>query len=388
LQYRYLDLRFSQMQQNLITRSNFVLKCRQFLAENNFIDIETPTLFRRTPGGAREFIVPTKTSQQFYSLTQSPQQFKQLLMIAGLDRYYQVARCYRDESTKPDRQPEFTQIDIEMSFIDQNDCIHLVESLIQNCWPLQLNDIKFPFKRMDYDEAMRSYGVDKPDLRFDMKFVNMTNFFKKNSNMKQETGVLKLDSLISDDKSSIYAFKVSSEYGINEIDIDKIEKEFKNIIKNVTNRNSTDLIHLFFILKNKSTGNNIAKYLKSETRNEIETFLQVESNEIVILMASNNEQKMQDILGKYRLRLADLIDEVNLLKFGSNAKLLRDPKVFNFLWVVNFPLFTLNEETNKLESTHHPFTAPIEEHLNLVKESKDLDKVIGQHYDLVVSLNN
>jgi len=128
--------------------------------------------------------------------------------------------------------------------------------------------------------------------------------------------------------------------------------------------------------------------LKSETRNEIETFLQVESNEIVILMASNNEQKMQDILGKYRLRLADLIDEVNLLKFGSNAKLLRDPKVFNFLWVVNFPLFTLNEETNKLESTHHPFTAPIKEHLNLVKESKDLDKVIGQHYDLVVSLNN
>jgi aspartyl-tRNA synthetase len=376
------------MQQNLITRSNFVHKCRQFLAENNFIDIETPTLFRRTPGGAREFIVPTKTSQQFYSLTQSPQQFKQLLMIAGLDRYYQVARCYRDESTKPDRQPEFTQIDIEMSFIDQNDCIQLIESLIQNCWPLQLNDIKFPFKRMDYDEAMRSYGVDKPDLRFDMKFVNMTNFFKKKSNMKQETGVLKLDSLISDDKFSIYAFKVSSEYGINEIDIDKIEKEFKNIIKNVTNKNSTDLKHLFFVLKNQSTGNNIAKYLKSETRNEIETFLQVDSNELVILMASNNEQKMQEILGKYRLRLADLLDEVNLLRFGSNAKFLRDPKVFNFLWVVNFPLFTLNEETNKLESTHHPFTAPINEHLNLVKESKDLDKVIGQHYDLVVSLNN
>lgn len=137
LKYRYLDLRFQQMQQNLIVRSNFVHNARQYLNENHFLDIETPTLFRRTPGGAREFIVPTNKSGQFYCLTQSPQQFKQLLMVAGFDRYYQVARCYRDEMTKPDRQPEFTQIDLEMSFVNQNDVIGIIEGLLERCWPLE-----------------------------------------------------------------------------------------------------------------------------------------------------------------------------------------------------------------------------------------------------------
>jgi len=175
LQYRYLDLRREQLQRNLIFRSNIIMSMRNFLIKEKFVDVETPTLFRRTPGGAKEFIVPSRIKDGFYSLVQSPQQFKQLLMVGGLDRYFQVARCYRDEGGKPDRQPEFTQVDIEMSFCSREDILNLTENLLTHVWPDQLET---PLQRMTYQEAMDSYGVDKPDLRFENKIQDVTELFK------------------------------------------------------------------------------------------------------------------------------------------------------------------------------------------------------------------
>uniref|UniRef100_A0A7N6BD10 Aminoacyl-transfer RNA synthetases class-II family profile domain-containing protein n=1 Tax=Anabas testudineus TaxID=64144 RepID=A0A7N6BD10_ANATE len=175
MQYRYLDLRSSQMQKNLRLRSKLVMKMREYLCNvHGFVDVETPTLFKRTPGGAKEFVVPSREPGRFYSLPQSPQQFKQLLMVAGIDRYFQIARCYRDEGSKPDRQPEFTQVDMEMSFVDQAGIMSLVEGLLQYAWPAENGSLKVPFQTMTYEEAMRDYGVDKPDTRFSMKLVDIS----------------------------------------------------------------------------------------------------------------------------------------------------------------------------------------------------------------------
>uniref|UniRef100_A0AAY4A894 Aminoacyl-transfer RNA synthetases class-II family profile domain-containing protein n=1 Tax=Denticeps clupeoides TaxID=299321 RepID=A0AAY4A894_9TELE len=178
MQYRYLDLRSSQMQYNLRLRSRLVMKMREYLCNlHGFVDVETPTLFKRTPGGAKEFVVPSGEPGRFYSLPQSPQQFKQLLMVAGIDRYFQLARCYRDEGSKPDRQPEFTQVDIEMSFTDQAGIRDLVEGLLQYSWPEEKGFVSPPFPVMTYEEAMRDYGVDKPDTRFEMKLVDISGAF-------------------------------------------------------------------------------------------------------------------------------------------------------------------------------------------------------------------
>ncbi|KAK0042327.1 aspartate--tRNA ligase mitochondrial, partial [Biomphalaria pfeifferi] len=174
IKHRYLELRLPHLQHVLRLRSKFVMSVRDYLAnKNGFVEVETPTLFRRTPGGAREFLVPTHTTGKFYSLPQSPQQFKQLLMVGALDRYFQIARCYRDEGTKPDRQPEFTQIDLEMSFVAQEGVISLIEDMLQEAWPEECGPITLPFPRLSYHEVMTSYGLDKPDLRFQWKILHL-----------------------------------------------------------------------------------------------------------------------------------------------------------------------------------------------------------------------
>uniref|UniRef100_A0A8C7WJ38 Aspartyl-tRNA synthetase 2, mitochondrial n=1 Tax=Oncorhynchus mykiss TaxID=8022 RepID=A0A8C7WJ38_ONCMY len=178
MQYRYLDLRSSQMQYNLRLRSQLVMKMREYLCNvHGFVDVETPTLFKRTPGGAKEFVVPSREPGRFYSLPQSPQQFKQLLMVAGIDRYFQLARCYRDEGSKPDRQPEFTQVDIEMSFVDQAGIRGLIEGLVQYSWPVEKDPVSTPFPCITYEKAMKDYGVDKPDTRFAMKLMDISETF-------------------------------------------------------------------------------------------------------------------------------------------------------------------------------------------------------------------
>lgn len=188
LEYRYIDLRFSDMQKNLRTRSKVLMKMREYLINHSgFVEVETPTLFRRTPGGAQEFVVPSRKAGKFYSLVQSPQQFKQMLMVGAIDRYFQIARCYRDEATRPDRQPEFTQLDIELSFTDRESIMSLVEAILVNCWPESNGSLSTPFQKMSYDEAMEKYGSDKPDLRFDMQLQNVTNLVALNEEIVKAT---------------------------------------------------------------------------------------------------------------------------------------------------------------------------------------------------------
>lgn len=188
LEYRYLDLRFSDMQKNLRTRSKVLMKMREYLINHcGFVEVETPTLFRRTPGGAQEFVVPSRKAGKFYSLVQSPQQFKQMLMVGAIDRYFQIARCYRDEATRPDRQPEFTQLDIELSFTDRESIMSMIEAVLVNCWPESNGTLSTPFQKMTFDEAMEKYGSDKPDLRFDMQLQNVTNLVALNEEMVQAT---------------------------------------------------------------------------------------------------------------------------------------------------------------------------------------------------------
>lgn len=184
LEHRYLDLRFSDMQKNLRTRSKVLMKMREYLVNHcGFVEVETPTLFRRTPGGAQEFVVPSRKAGKFYSLVQSPQQFKQLLMVGAIDRYFQIARCYRDEATRPDRQPEFTQLDIELSFTDRESIMSLVEGILVNCWPESNGTLSTPFQKMTYDEAMEKYGSDKPDLRYELPLKNVTNLVGLNEHI-------------------------------------------------------------------------------------------------------------------------------------------------------------------------------------------------------------
>lgn len=188
LEYRYIDLRFSDMQRNLRTRSKVLMKMREYLINHcGFVEVETPTLFRRTPGGAQEFVVPSRMAGKFYSLVQSPQQFKQMLMVGAIDRYFQIARCYRDEATRPDRQPEFTQLDIELSFTDRESIMSLVEAILVNCWPESNGTLSTPFQKMTYDEAMEKYGSDKPDIRFDMQLQNISNLVALNEDLTKAT---------------------------------------------------------------------------------------------------------------------------------------------------------------------------------------------------------
>lgn len=186
LEYRYIDLRFADMQRNLRTRSKVLMKMREYLVNHaGFVEVETPTLFRRTPGGAQEFVVPSRKAGHFYSLVQSPQQLKQMLMVGAIDRYFQIARCYRDEATRPDRQPEFTQLDLELSFSSREGIMELIESVLVHCWPEHCGALNTPFPRITYAQAMADYGTDKPDIRFAMKLNDITKAMDKNDALKE-----------------------------------------------------------------------------------------------------------------------------------------------------------------------------------------------------------
>uniref|UniRef100_A0A5F4WLE3 Aspartyl-tRNA synthetase 2, mitochondrial n=1 Tax=Callithrix jacchus TaxID=9483 RepID=A0A5F4WLE3_CALJA len=313
LQYRYLDLRSFQMQYNLRLRSQMVMKMREYLCNlHGFVDIETPTLFKRTPGGAKEFLVPSREPGKFYSLPQSPQQFKQLLMVGGLDRYFQVARCYRDEGSRPDRQPEFTQIDIEMSFVDQTGIQSLIEGLLQYSWPNDKNPVVVPFPSMTFAEALATYGTDKPDTRFGMKIIDISDVFRN-------TEIGFLQDALSKPHGTVKAICIPEG----------------------------------------------AKYFKRKDIESIRKF-------------SADHFDQCSLLGKLRLECADLLE--------TRGVVLRDPTLFSFLWVVDFPLFLPKEENpRELESAHHPFTAPHPSDIHLLYTEPK--KVRSQHYDLVLNGN-
>lgn len=362
MEYRYLDLRFPDMQKNLRTRSKVLMKMREYLINHcGFVEVETPTLFRRTPAGAQEFVVPTRKAGKFYSLVQSPQQFKQLLMVGAIDRYFQIARCYRDESTRPDRQPEFTQLDIELSFTDQNHIMSMIEGVLVNCWPESNGTLSVPFQKMTYDEAMERYGIDKPDLRFDMQLQNVTNLVSLNEDITQSTPGM---------GSYVIVLKHPQS---------NIKNNLKKDLKDIEKESNSHLI------VSKIAANDINEWIDGPLKNVFSTVvlkalaanLHLEPNDLLVI-GYGKKADCQTLMGRVRIRLYDDLEERGLV--AERAK-----EENKFLWVVDFPLFAMNEETNEIESVHHPFTAPHPEDRNLLgkPESRLLARSLA--YDLVLN---
>ncbi|XP_036129413.1 aspartate--tRNA ligase, mitochondrial [Molossus molossus] len=362
LQYRYLDLRSFQMQYNLRLRSQMVTKMREYLCNlHGFVDVETPTLFKRTPGGAKEFVIPSREPGKFYSLPQSPQQFKQLLMVGGLDRYFQVARCYRDEGSRPDRQPEFTQIDIEMSFVDQTGIRSLIEGLLQYSWPSDKGPVGVPFPSVTFAEALASYGTDKPDTRFGMKIVDVSDVF-----INTEVGFLQ--DALSKPQGTVKAICLPK--GAKYLK----RKDIESIRKFAVDHFDQEVLPVF-PKANRNWNSPVAKFVMEEQGLGLNRRMEIQEEDVVLLTAGEHKTACS-LLGKLRLECADLLE--------ARGVVLRDPAVFSFLWVVDFPLFLPKEDSpGELESAHHPFTAPHPSDVHLLRTEPE--KVRSQHYDLVLN---
>jgi len=362
MQYRYLDLRRKPLQDILKFRSDFVMKIREFLTGHGFLDIETPTLFRRTPGGAKEFVVPTRIQDKYYSLVQSPQQFKQLLMVAGLDRYFQIARCYRDEGGRPDRQPEFTQVDIEMSFADRDTILDLTEQLVAAAWP---HKIQLPLPRLTYDHVMNNYGSDKPDLRYENKINLITDSFNNSNFLILENNLGKDDNIVGsilfeydcDTKESKKLIKKISEEG---------NQALKDHIKFYSSA-ELKIISPIVFQDGKIINNALLKKCDPHVKENLEKSLDCKNG--VGYLAFGPKDFVLPVLGKYRSLLAkDIYTDL-------------ESREQNMFWVIDFPLFLY--EDGVLESAHHPFTAPHPNDAHLLRT--DPLKCRSLHYDLVLN---
>jgi len=359
LKYRYLDLRRPEMARNLRLRSKVATTTRVFMDEQGFLEVETPVLFKSTPEGAREFLVPNRREPgTFYALPQSPQQFKQILMVSGVERYYQLARCFRDEDQRADRQLEFTQLDIEMSFIDREDIYALIEGLLKRVWKTALDiDVPTPFKRISYHEAMNRWGIDKPDTRFGMELVDFTEEFKGSKfgvfgNCVANGGVVK-------------AINARGLAGATQGQIETMTETAKGF-------GAKGLAYIK--VENGEWKSPIVKFFSDAEKAALTTKLEIQEGDL-ILFAADQWLNACEILGKIRLYCADVLK--------AQGRLVIDPKQFNFLWVVEFPLLGFDREMNRWYSSHHPFTAPVADDIPLLKT--DPKKVRGQHYDIVVN---
>src|SRR3954463_5909059 len=359
LKYRYLDLRRPEMMRNLRLRSKVATATRVFLDEQGFLEVETPILFKSTPEGAREFLVPSRVHPgMFYALPQSPQQFKQILMVAGVERYFQLARCFRDEDQRADRQLEFTQIDLEMSFIEREDIYALVEGLLKRVWKTAHNmDIPTPFKRMSFQEALDRYGIDKPDTRFGIELVDFTEEFRA-STFKVFSGAIANGGVVK-------ALNAKGLAGATQGQIETMTEYAKSF-------GAKGLAYIK--VENGEWKSPIVKFFSEAEKTALTTKLSIEQGDL-ILFAADQWLNACEILGKIRLYCADVLK--------TQGKLVIDPHRFDFLWVVDFPLLSYDKEMNRWYSSHHPFTAPVAEDVPLLKT--DPKKVRGQHYDIVVN---
>ncbi len=357
--YRYLDLRRSSNLKLLRLRHKTTQSIRNYMDENGFLDVETPMLFKSTPEGAREFLVPSRMNPgAFYALPQSPQQYKQMLMVAGVERYYQLARCFRDEDLRADRQPEFTQLDIELSFIDREDMYALIEGLMQRVWKDTIGvDIQTPFLRMSYFDAMNRFGVDKPDMRFGMELQDCGAIFAE-SDFKVFKGAI-------ESGGAVKAFNAKGLADLTQGELRHLEDAAKSLgAKGLA----------FIKCEAGEWKSPILKFFSEAEKAALQTALQIEDGDIVFFAATAWEQACS-ILGRVRLDAAQL-----LVKRG---KLVLDPADYKFLWVIEFPLMLFDEEAGRYVSSHHPFTAPVAEDLPLL--DSDPKAVRGQHYDLVLN---
>lgn len=354
LKYRYLELRQPHLQKNIRTRSQILSLTRNYFDSNRFTEIETPTLFRKTSEGAREYVVPTRSVNKFYTLTQSPQQYKQLLMVAGFERYYQIARCYRDEDLRADRQPEFTQIDVEMSFIKKEDIMSIIENLLALIWKQVLGyTMQVPFPRHSYDWCMTNYGSDKPDLRYDLRINNITDVFASTACQAIHEQITNQNTI----------------YGINLTGLSKIkEKELEHLLS-VGKLND----HFHFTVKcdNGKLKSKFSKHLSESELNDLKNSMNVSDGDLLVIVSGN--PSILESLGKIRVQAANIMQKMGLMKLKDDS--------FEYFWVTDFPLFTIEEGI--IQSTHHPFTAA-EVPDEGILESEPL-KVRGQHYDVVIN---
>ncbi|KAM9961353.1 hypothetical protein ACTFIR_004193 [Dictyostelium discoideum] len=373
LKYRYVDLRRDKVQSNIRLRSKVAMAARNYLINQQFIEVETPTLFRPTPEGAREYLVPTRHQGHFYSLPQSPQQYKQLLMVGGIDRYFQLARCYRDEDLRSDRQPEFTQIDMELSFVNTQMIYRIIEGLVKTLWKEAGFNIDYEFPFYTYEQVLSTYGIDKPDTRYDMKLVDITDCFNKD-----ETNISLFKNALSQASNS---FKESKPV-IKCIKLDQVLPTLKpKHINQITSESYP--ITVVQIKSNNEWKSLISKSISEQEKALITERMNLKEGDVLLISVGPRFQ-VESRLGKTRIYCANLLKELNLLKL--------DPQQFNFLWVVDFPLFTPSDYMNEqsaLLSTHHPFTAPHPEDIDLLlnplSTPSDYSKIRGQHYDIVVN---
>jgi aspartyl-tRNA synthetase len=359
LQYRYLDLRRPELMRNIRLRSRIATAARVHMEAQGFLEIETPTLFKSTPEGAREFLVPSRVHPgEFYALPQSPQQYKQILMASGVEKYFQLARCYRDEDLRADRQPEFTQVDIEASFFEREDIYALIEGLLKRIWKVALDqEIQTPFRRISFEEAMNRFGIDKPDARFGMEIVDMTDDFKE-SQFKVFSGVVGKGGVV----------KALNAKGLACV----TQGQMETMTNFAISHGAKGLAYIK--VENGEWKSPIVKFFSEAEKEALKSKLAIEEGDL-ILFAADQWLTACEILGRIRLYAADVLKQ--------QGKLVIDPSVFEFLWVIEFPLLAFDKEMNRWYSSHHPFTAPVSEDVDfLVSDPK---RVRGQHYDIVVN---
>jgi len=353
LKYRYLDLRRRPLQNNIMMRSKIAKTARDYFAENGFIEIETPMMIKSTPEGARDYLVPSRIHNgKFYALPQSPQIYKQLLMVSGFDRYIQLARCFRDEDLRADRQPEFTQIDMELSFVDVEDILEINEGLFKRIFKEVLGkELKTPFERMTYKEAMENYGSDKPDIRFDMKIQDISDLVK-DCGFGVFTGAIEnggsVRAIVAKNASSVYTRK----------EIDKLTEYAKGI-------GAKGLAYVRWVDEPNAS---FKKFMTDEEMSAIYERLGAERGDVILIVADKTSTVLST-LGALRLTVAKRLDII--------------PDEFKFLWIVDFPFFEYDDESGEWLAMHHPFTMPKEDCLQYL--DTDPSKVIAKAFDLTLN---
>ncbi|MCG8449759.1 MAG: aspartate--tRNA ligase [Pirellulales bacterium] len=358
LKYRYLDLRRPEMQRIMFLRDAIIKSMRDYFADNDFIDVETPILGRSTPEGARDYLVPSRVhGGAFYALPQSPQLYKQILMIAGYDRYVQVARCFRDEDLRADRQPEFTQLDLEMSFVDANDVMDMIDGLVVKLAKEQLGlDVPTPLPRMTYDEAMRRFGHDAPDLRFGLEIVDCSDLAAK-SGFGVFTGAVEAGGHVR----ALNVKQGTKQYSRRGIDgLTDYAKEF-----------GAKGLAWFKVEENGELGGTITKFFEADLLAKFADRLGAEPGDL-ILFAADQFAGTCRVLHALRTRIGKEME-------------LYDPDDMNFSWVVEFPMFEYDHDAQRWQAMHHPFTAPLSKHVDLLQS--DPGKCRAQAYDLVINGN-
>ncbi len=355
LKYRYLDLRRPDLQRNLMMRSQVATLTRTFLAEEGFVEIETPTLCKSTPEGARDYLVPSRVHPgNFYALPQSPQIYKQLLMCSGYDRYFQIARCYRDEDLRADRQPEFTQIDMELSFVDVDDVIDVNERLLAKLFKETIGvDVELPIQRMTYKEAMDRFGSDKPDLRFGMELTDVTE-------------------VVEDCEFVVFKGAIEaggSVRGINAKGQGAMPRKKIDALVDFAKGYGAKGLAYIAIGEDGIIKSSFAKFMKEEEMTALISAMQGENGDL-LLFAADKTKLVYDVLGALRCELA--------YQLG-----LLDKNVYKFVWITEFPLLEWNEDMNRFQAMHHPFTMPMEEDLQYI--DTDPGKVRAKAYDIVLN---